>query len=418
MTSLAGRADPATRIYDWNEKDRRGPVLRKRPQLLDETLRDGLQSPAVRDPGLDDKLALIRLMSRLGIDAVDLGLPGAGPRARADCERLLRAIVDERLPIAPNCAARTVLADITPILELSQRVGTAVEVSTFIGSSPLRAAAEGWELERLVRHTREAVGAVVTAGLPATFVTEDTTRSHPAVLDVLFRAAVDAGATRLVLCDTCGHATPDGVRNLVAFTRGVLRALDVEDRVAIDWHGHNDRGHALTGALFALEWGVDRVHACGLGIGERTGNAPMELVLLNLHLLGLLPPGRHDLSCLVAYVEAVSAATGVAVPPAYPLVGRDAFRTATGVHAAAVAKAEALGDVDLADRVYSSVPAHAFGRAQEIAVGHQSGRANVVWWLRRHGYEADDARVTRMLEHAKGLDRVLDDEELHALARA
>jgi 2-isopropylmalate synthase len=220
-----------------------------------------------------------------------------------------------------------------------------------------------------------------------------------------------------VLCDTCGHATPDGVRNLLGFTRGVLRALDVEDRVEIDWHGHNDRGHALTNALFALEWGADRVHGCGLGIGERTGNTPIDLVLLNLHLLGLLDPARHDVTVLVEYVERVSAATGVPIPPSYPLSGRDAFRTATGVHAAAVAKAERRGDVDLADRVYSAVPAHDFGRAQEIAVGHYSGRANVVWWLQHHGYEPSDERVTRMLEHAKHQDRVLADEELHALAR-
>lgn len=249
------------------------------------------------------------------------------------------------------------------------------------------------------------------------FVTEDTTRSHPATLDRLFRTAIESGASRLVLCDTCGHATPDGVRNLVAFTRGFLRALDVDERVQVDWHGHNDRGHALTNALVALEWGVDRVHGCGLGIGERTGNTPIDLVLLNLHLLGVLDPSRHDRHALVEYVERVSAATGVPIPASYPLAGRDAFRTATGVHAAAVAKARAVGDLDLADRVYSSVPAHAFGREQEIAVGHYSGRANVVWWLRQHGYEARPELVARVLEHAKGQDRILADEELHALAR-
>lgn len=411
------RDAPETRIYDWNEKDRRGPLLRRPPRLLDETLRDGLQSPSVRDPSLDDKLALVRLMARLGIDAVDLGLPGAGARARADVEALARAIVAERLPIAPNCAARTVLADITPILDISQRVGAPIEVTVFIGSSPIRSEAEGWDLRRLLERTRSAIGAVVRAGLPASFVTEDTTRSHPATLDALFRAAIDAGATRLVLCDTCGHATPDGVRNLLAFTRGVLRALDVEDRVEVDWHGHNDRGHALTTSLFALEWGADRVHGCGLGLGERTGNAPIDLLLVNLHLLGLLDPGRHDLSGLVEYVHRVSAATGVPVPAAYPLAGRDAFRTATGVHAAAVAKAAARGDVDLADRVYSSVAAHTFGRAQEIAVGHYSGRANVVWWLRHHGYDPSDELVTRLLDHAKRADRVLTDDELHAAAR-
>ncbi len=412
------RADPASRIYDWNEKDRRGPVLRKPPGLLDETLRDGLQSPSVRDPCLDDKLALVTLMASLGIDAVDLGLPGAGPRARHDVERLLQLIVTDRLAIRPNCAARTVLADITPIIDLSQRAGLPIEVTVFIGSSPIRSWAEGWDLDVLTQRTRAAIEAIVAAGLPASFVTEDTTRSHPAALDALFRTAIDAGATRLVLCDTCGHATPDGVRNLLWFTRGLLRALDVEDRVALDWHGHNDRGHALTNALFALEWGVDRVHGCGLGIGERVGNTPMDLLLLNLYLLRLLDPARHDMTQLYPYVLKVSAATGVDIPPAYPLAGRDAFRTATGVHAAAVIKAEQKGDPDLADRVYSAVPARVFGRAQQIEIGHYSGRSNVVHWLRAHGLPADDATVARLLDHAKQQDHTLDEDEILAVLRA
>jgi 2-isopropylmalate synthase len=408
-------ARPA-RLYDWNASASRAPLARKRPQLLDETIRDGLQSPSVRDPPIEHKLELVRLMARLGIDAVDLGLPGAGARACADVERLLRLIVEERLPIQASCAARTVIDDITPIIEISQRVGAPIEVSAFIGSSPLRARAEGWSLERLVRHTRDAIHAIVAAGLPAAFVTEDTTRSHPTTLDTLFRTAIDAGATRLIVCDTCGYATPDGVRNLLRFTTNLLSAIDAEHRVEIDWHGHNDRGHALTNALFAFEYGADRVHGCALGIGERVGNAPIDLLLLNLRMLGQLDE-RHDLSCLVEYVRKVGEYMGVSIPPSYPLVGRDAFRTATGVHAAAVIKAERSGDPGLADQVYSSVSAHEFGLHQEIAIGHYSGRSNVTWWLAAHGYELRDDVVERVLDHAKQQDHTLTDEEIHALLR-
>lgn len=409
------RDDPASRIYDWNEKARRGPILRKRPRLLDETIRDGLQSPSVRNPSIEQKMVLLRLMARLGIDAVNLGLPGAGGRAVQDVELLLRFVIEEHLPLQVNCAARTVLADITPIIDLSQRVGVPIEVTAFIGSSPIRAWAESWELTQLVGHTREAIGAIVAAGLPASFVTEDTTRSHPQTLDALFRAAIEAGATRLVICDTCGHATPDGVRNLLDFTQGVLRALDVEDRVSLDWHGHNDRGHALTTALFALEWGVDRVHGSGLGIGERVGNAPMDLLLLNLYLLKLLDPKRHDLSCLFEYVERVSEFTTVPIHPGYPLSGRDAFRTATGVHAAAILKAEQKGNPELADKVYSSVPARVFGRHQEIEVGPFSGKSNVLHWLKERGIEPQADLVTRMLAYAKQQDHTLSEAEMRAL---
>jgi 2-isopropylmalate synthase len=410
--------DVAALVYDWNEKDRRGPLLRRKPRFVDETIRDGIQSPSVRDPSIEQKMELVRLMDRLGLHVVNLGLPGAGKRAQQDVEQLLRMIVDEKLAILPNCAARTIAADITPIIDISQRVGVAIEITAFIGSSPIRAFAESWPLDKLAGHTRDAMDLIVRHDLPASFVTEDTTRAHPRTLDVLFRTAIEHGATRLVLCDTCGHATPDGLANLLNFTKGVLRGLDVEDRVMLDWHGHNDRGHALTLALHALEWGVDRVHGCALGIGERVGNTSMDHLLLNLYLLGALDLDDHDLSVLVEYVEKVSDYTGVPIHPSYPLVGRDAFRTATGVHAAAIIKAEAKGELELADKVYSSVPARVFGRKQQIEIGHYSGRSNVIYWLRERGIEPTDALVDRVLAHAKGRDSTLEEDEILAVVRA
>lgn len=407
--------DTAALIYDWNEKDRRGPVLRRRPKFVDETIRDGLQSPSVQDPTIEQKMELVRLMDRLGIHVVNLGLPGAGKRAQDDVERLARLIVEEKLKIRPNCAARTVAADIQPIIDISQRVGLPIEVTAFIGSSPIRAYAEDWDVDRLAKLTQDAMKLIVDHDLPASFVTEDTTRSHPATLDRLFRTAIEAGASRLVLCDTCGHATPDGLRNLLNFTKGLLRALDVEETVALDWHGHNDRGHALTLALFALEWGVDRAHGCALGIGERVGNTSMDHMLLNLYLLGQLDPAEHDLSCLMEYVTKTSEWTGVPIHPAYPLAGRDAFRTATGVHAAAVIKAEKRGEQELADKVYSSVPARTFGRHQEIEIGHYSGKSNVVYWLQSHGYEPTDDVVDRVFAAAKAGNRTLTEDEIRAL---
>ncbi len=415
---MSETTDVAALVYDWNEKDRRGPLLRRQPRFVDETIRDGIQSPSVRDPSIEQKMELVRLMDRLGIHVVNLGLPGAGRRAQQDVELLLRMIVDEKLRILPNCAARTIAADITPIIDISQRVGVPIEVTAFIGSSPIRAFAESWPLDKLAGHTRDAMDLIVRHDLPASFVTEDTTRAHPKTLDVLFRTAIEHGATRLVLCDTCGHATPDGLNNLLNFTKGLLRALDVEDRVELDWHGHNDRGHALTLALHALEWGVDRAHGCALGIGERVGNTSIDHLLLNLYMLGALDLERHDLSVLVEYVEKVSEYTGVPIHPSYPLVGRDAFRTATGVHAAAIIKAEAKGELELADKVYSSVPARVFGRKQQIEIGHYSGRSNVIYWLRERGFEPTDALVDRVFAYAKAQDATLEEAEILAVIRS
>ncbi|HEY8376520.1 MAG TPA: 2-isopropylmalate synthase [Nannocystis sp.] len=408
-------ANTAALIYDWNERERTGPLLRRPPRFVDESIRDGIQSPSVRDPSIEQKMELVRLMDRLGIHTVNLGLPGAGKRAQEDVERLLRFIVEEKLRITANCAARTVASDIIPIIEISQRVGVPIEVMTFIGSSPIRAYAEGWDNERLKKHTHEAVKLGVENGLPVGFVTEDTTRSHPKTLDVLFRTALEAGAGRLVLCDTCGHATPDGLRNLLAFARSVLRSMDLEDSVELDWHGHNDRGLGLVLGLYAFEWGFDRVHGCGLGIGERVGNCSLDLLLLNLYLLGQLDPKQHDLSCLVEYVEKISEFTGVPIPASYPLSGRDAFRTATGVHAAAIIKATKTGDLDLADRVYSSVPARVFGRKQVIEIGHYSGRSNVIYWLRENGYEPTEELVDKVFSFAKTQDHTLTKAEIEAV---
>jgi 2-isopropylmalate synthase len=407
--------DPRDLIYDWNEKDRRGPVLRKTPRFVDETIRDGLQSPSVKDPSIEEKMALVRLMDKLGIDVVNLGLPGAGKRAQDDVEALLRMIVEEKLSILPNCAARTMAHDIEPIVDISQRVGMAIEVTAFIGSSPIRSYTEKWDEDKLARYTREAMELCVKNNLPASYVTEDTTRSHPRTLDRLFRTAIDAGATRLVLCDTCGHATPDGLRNLLNFTKALLRGMGKEDEVELDWHGHNDRGHALTLALHALEWGVDRVHGTAMGIGERVGNTSMDQLLINLYLLGQLGPERHDLSVLSDYVEKASTYTHVAIPPSYPVFGHDAFRTATGVHAAAIIKAESRGEHELADRVYSSVPARTFGRRQLIEIGHYSGKSNVIYWLKEHGYDPTPELVDYVFDHAKTRDHTLTDAEVRAI---
>jgi 2-isopropylmalate synthase len=246
------------------------------------------------------------------------------------------------------------------------------------------------------------------------FVTEDTTRTPPDVVARLYGQALDMGAHRLVVCDTVGHVTPDGVRALVRFVRGVAREHGKPD-VPIDWHGHQDRGLAVVNTIAAYEAGADRLHGAGLGVGERAGNCPMDQLLVNLSLLGYLAPDR-DLTGLMAYVQAVSKYLDVPIPFNYPVVGNDAFETGTGVHAAAVIKALRRGDAYLANRVYSGVPADRFGLEQRIAVGPMSGKSNVVWWLEHHGYDAAPDRVDRLFDAAKASDRVLSDEALHELA--
>lgn len=415
MSEFATERDRAADlIFDWNEVNRKGRILPKNATFFDETLRDGLQNPSVVDPGIEEKLKILHLMEDLGIHVADIGLPGSSRRAFEDVLRLCKEVVDCKMKIRIACAGRTVVSDITPMIEVSQRAGIPVEVYAFIGSSPIRQYAEDWDVNLIAKRSAEAIDVAVKAGLPVAYVTEDTTRSRPEVLTTLFRAAIDHGASRLCLSDTVGHATPDGVRNLIQFTKNVVAGTGSKE-IGIDWHGHNDRGLALENAIWAFEYGADRVHATGLGIGERVGNAQMELLLLNLKLLGQLD--GQDLTKLLEYCQTIAAAVKWDVPINYPLVGRDAFRTATGVHAAAIIKAMAKGDTWLADRIYSGVPAGMFGRAQEICIGFMSGASNVKCWLEQRKIESDETLVAEILKAAKTLDHIMTDDEVMAVVK-
>jgi len=398
-------------IYDWNLKGETAPAPGRRIEFDDETLRDGLQSPSVVDPTLDEKVRILHYMAEVGIDSADIGLPGAGPHVQKSVERLAREIVDQKLPIAANCAARTHENDIRPIAEISQRVGIPIEACTFIGSSPIRQFAEEWNVEWLVQQSTKAVKFAVSENLPVMFVTEDTTRAKPEDIEALYTAAIDAGAMRVCVCDTVGHATPWGVRNLIRFVRSIVAR--VNPQVKVDWHGHSDRGLGVINSIAAIEAGADRIHGCALGIGERVGNTPLDLLMVNLKLMGWID---NDLTSMPQYVRFVSDVTKVPLTDQYPVFGRDAFRTGTGVHAAAIIKAKRKGSEWLADRVYSGVPAGLFGLQQTIEVGPMCGLSNVVYWMSVNGYPEEELLAKEIFAQAKSSNRILTDDELHATA--
>lgn len=397
-------------IYDWNNV---APAAKKPARHIsfdDETLRDGLQSPSVCDPPIEQKIRLLHLMDELGIDTADIGLPGAGGAHAAGVERLAREIADNKMKIRANCAARTHRNDITPIVEISQKTGIPIEACTFIGSSPVRFYAEDWTLDRLLKMTEEAVSFAVSEGLSVMYVTEDTTRANPETIRALYTTAIRAGAHAVCVCDTVGHATPDGARALVRYVKSII---DEEGGgIRLDWHGHQDRGLGVINSIAAIEGGADEVHGSALGVGERVGNTPMDQLLVNLKLMGWID---NDLSRLGEYCKVAAESCGWTIPYNYPVFGRDAFRTATGVHAAAVIKSYKKGDTALADLVYSGVPAALFGLKQKIEIGYMSGKSNVVYWLESRGIEASEERVERILAKAKQSPSVLSEEEVMQL---
>src|ERR1700730_10816712 len=400
-------------IYDWNQNHPPGlkplgPVL-----INDETLRDGLQSPSVRDPSIAEKIEILHLMEALGIDSLDLGLPGAGTRAVEAVTALAREMVAHKMKIRANCAARTHENDIRPISEIVQQTGLRIEAATFIGSSPIRRFTEGWTDDFLLRTTEKAVMFAVSLGLDVMYVTEDTSRCDPEMVKRLYSAAINCGARAIAICDTAGHSTPMGTFALVQFViKEVVKPSG--EQIRVDWHGHNDRGLALANSIAALIAGAECVHATALGIGERVGNTQMDQMLLNLKLMGVPPWADQDLTKLKDYCVAVSRATGVPIPANYPVVGEDAFRTATGVHAAAVIKAYKKNDMELADAVYSGVPAQLFGLEQAIDIGPMSGKSNVLFWLERRGIAASEDIVERVYRSAKAADHTLSEAEILA----
>ncbi len=401
-------ADRQKLVYDWNLIGESEPLTDKRVLLDDETLRDGLQSPTVSDPAIEDKIRLLHLMEELGIQMLDIGLPGAGPRAYADTLALAQEIARSRLKIRPNCAARTTIQDIDPIWDIADKTGVTIDAATFLGSSMIRQYVENWTMDDLLRRTEEAVTYGIKRGLPVMYVTEDTTRAFPETIKRLYVTAINCGARHIVLTDTVGHATPAGVRALVRFVVDEVVRPSGEE-ILISWHGHSDRGLSVINSLAAVQAGADVIHGCALGIGERVGNTPMDQVLVNLKLLGAID---QDLIKLKDYCEVASRACRVVIPPGYPVFGSDAFRTATGVHAAAVIKAFRKGETELANTVYSGVPSHLFGLEQIIDIGPMSGRSNVIFWLEKRGIQPTEDRVTTIYEKAKKSARLLTTQEV------
>nr|BFD88645.1 hypothetical protein KitaXyl93_00050 [Kitasatospora sp. Xyl93] len=376
--------------------------------VFDETLRDGLQAPHVRNPTPEQKLGFLEHMVRSGIRCADLGFPGSDPAAAEECTALARHIATAGLDLVPGFAGRTHPADIGAICEVGQRAGIGVEAYAFIGVSPIRQYVEDWDPGLIERAIRTAAAECARGGAEFVLVLEDTVRCTPQVLAGVYDVAVETGVRRLTLCDTVGAAVPRGTAALIRWTRRYFAQRG--HTVDLEWHGHNDRGLALVNSLVALSLGCARVHGTVLGVGERAGNASLDQIIVNHRLDDGHP---YDLRALRGYVEHAAPLLGVEIPRNYPGMGRDVFKTSAGVHASAILKAHRKGDEALKDGVYAGVPARLLGREQEVLVDAASGASSVKYWLTTHGYPAEDSDVVkRVLELAKTRRTPLTDEEI------
>ncbi|MFL2958162.1 MAG: LeuA family protein [Candidatus Thalassarchaeaceae archaeon] len=407
-------------IYDWNiiEYDIKRNSSEHPHDLWfdDETLRDGLQSPSANNPTIDQKIELLDYMEKLGIQKVDLGLPGAGPFHIEHIDSMLSHITENSYEIKPGCAVRTVVSDISPLIDLQAKYDCQIQASAFLGTSPIRQYTEGWDMTKILSTAEKAVSFAVDNDIPVMFVTEDTTRSRPEEIKEVYTRALELGADRICVCDTCGHVTPNGVQKLLSFIQNeVIPDAGFKRRdIEINWHGHQDRGLGVANNIAAYESGADVIHGTALGIGERAGNAPLDQTLVNLSLMGVI---SNDLTALDEYMRKAHEYVKVPLPRNYPIFGNDAFETGTGVHASAVVKAMDKGDHWLADRIYSGVPASDYGLKQNIRIGHMSGRSNIIWWLKNNRYEVTDELVEYMFSVAKKQRKLMEDKDIHNSVR-
>ncbi len=396
-------------LYDWNAP----PTGRRAIDVADATFSDGVQSPSVIDPSQPDKRRLLARMSELGLRSASIGVPGMGPRQFADALDLARELMRGQWPIDASCGVRASVKDVATALDVRERSGLDVELAIAVPASPIRLEAEGITLDRLQEVTETAIAFAVRAGARVAGVLEDASRTPPEVLAVLIRHLLALGASAIRVCDSVGHAMPDGTRALIRFATEQVKGRGGR-AIRVEWQGQQDRGMALANALAAVDAGADRVLASALGLGERSGTVPMELLLTNLRLAGRWP---HTLGALAEYCETAAAAFGVRIAPAHAVVGADAFRTGTGSHATALVKALRAGDRWLADNVCTGVPASLVGAESRIDVSPVSGLSNVRWWLSQHGYDPTDLVLMReLLLAVKQTQRVASDDELRSMA--
>lgn len=383
--------------------------------VLDDTLRDGLQSPSARIPSLRKKLRILDQSASIGIDAIILGLPAAGGNAISEIGALAQHAARRWPTLELLTAVRTHPKDIAAHIEACNVSGVAITAAVFIGCSPIRRLVETWSEKQIIDKSRQSIQRLVEQDIPVLFVTEDTTRTNPDMLQSLYREAILAGASRVCVADTVGHAEPSGAARVVELVREVVNRT--QPGIGIDWHGHNDRGLGLINALIAAESGASRIHTTVLGLGERTGNTALEQFV---HFAATRF-GRGDLRLerLTEYCQMVSDYCCAPFPSNCPIVGTDAHRTSSGIHAAAILKALARDDQQLADIVYSAVPAAPLGRKQKIEIGPMSGMGNALYCLGETVPNLPEDKRERyaqfLLDAAKRSDQVLDKEDVHQI---
>lgn len=392
---------PEVTIHRW------GPEIPEGKQfcLVDTTLRDGIQAPGIEQPSLEQKLAIIDFDARIGIEVVDVCLPGIGGSCYKEGVECARYIAKNHPHMEIVVLARTTQSDVDATLRFSEEAGVPLSVVLFRGSSDLRLLAEGWDEQQIIDDMYDYTRLLVSGGQKVVCSTEDTTRTRPDFLEKIFLAGKDGGAKEFCIADTVGYTDPFSVENQSRWVREKLGSACL----GLHFHGHNDIGMAVANSLAALKGGADKIHVTWRGVGERAGNTPLEAFLGVLYTFGI---EKYDLSMLVGGSQMVSEIFNRPIPVDSPLIGDAVYTTSTGIHAAGIHKAEQRGQKYLADIVYSAVPPSILGRKHTINIGPLSGRHNVERVLEKLEIPVTEKLVKALLKAAKLLNRDLSSKEI------
>ena len=397
-------------LYSWGKKLSKN--VKKKIEINDETLRDGLQATYVKHPSIKEKIEFLLASDKLGIDSINIGFPVTSDKSKKEIIRITNFAKEEGLKIKIECGGRILKEDVEAIIDVSQKTGVQIIAGLFIASSKIRYIVENWDLKEMGKLIEQNISLAVKNNLDVMFVSEDTSRAYPKTVSYLYNAAIDAGAKRLCICDTVGESNPYSAYNLVSFVKNNI--IKKNKKIKIDWHGHNDRGLATANSLAAIAAGADCIQVAALGVGERAGNTVMEEILINLHKEGLI---KANLEHLENYSKIASKILKMKIRPNAPVIGSDIFKTATGVHASAIKKALQLKNKFLAENVYTSISPSSLGRKHEILIGPVSGKSNVEWYLKKKRIKPTAALTDLILNKARIERRILTEKDIDLIIK-
>ena len=385
-------------LYSWNALNRANISNVK----IEDDIRDALQSVRTVQPLLSERKALLDLSAKVGIQYSFLGFPAASQNETNLVTALVKHIADEKIPIEPVLMARALENDVKRIIEIQNETSYAVAADIFINTSALRLKIEGWTLDTIINKIKKSHHLSVNNNLKYRISLEDSARTAPDSIEILIKEIINLGIKTIVLCDTVGDCLPSGASNLTSFVMDIISKENVD--VEIGWHGHNDKGLSLANALASVEAGATIISGTFTGIGERTGNIPLEQII---YILSQNGNQLYDLKYLKPLCDMLSATTKTKIPYSLPIIGKDAFSTSTGTHVAAIYKAKEFGQ-SFEDLMYSGVAASDLERRQTLLIGPNSGRSAIIAALEEIQIVATENTVTSILDYCKKQNHCLE----------